>query len=103
MEVKNKKRRLVGHGDYLRIANCRTKIPAILRGMSEIFKNSRDIARDVRDFFTLFQFFIIYSTIRGRARKMFCGTVIGKQSNGTKILRCLSTQYFKNVVTWYQI
>ena len=37
MEVKNKKRRLVGHGDYLRIVNCRTKIPAILRGMSEIF------------------------------------------------------------------
>jgi len=67
-------RKLVAHGDYCSIANCRTKLSAIFRGTFGIF---RDIS----------EYLFLYSTL-------YRGTLVGKRRVKTSIILVLSTSLF---------
>ena len=59
------KRQIAEHGDYSSIANWRTKLLAIFRGIS-VFRNS-------------YVFFQVYLT---EHLTMFCGTLFGRRCSG---------------------
>jgi hypothetical protein len=67
-------RKLVAHGDYCSIVNCRTKISAIFRG---IFGICCDIS----------EYFFLYSTL-------YRGTLVGKRRFKASIILVLSTSLF---------